>query len=112
MKIVLIIPARYQSTRFPGKPLTNIVGKTMIERVHERCTLVFPAENIYVATEDSRIIDFCTSANLKSVLTSDHCLTGTDRVAETAEIIPADVYINVQGDEPVFNPEDIKILLQ
>jgi 3-deoxy-manno-octulosonate cytidylyltransferase (CMP-KDO synthetase) len=112
MKIVLIIPARFQSSRFPGKPLTDILGKTMIERVHQRCALAFPADKIYVATEDARIMDFCSSVNLQSVLTSDHCLTGTDRVAETAEIVDADVYINVQGDEPVFNPEDLEVLLE
>ena len=112
MKVLLIIPARYQSSRFPGKPLTDILGKAMIERVYQKCTEAFPSENIYVATEDSRIIDFCTSANIQSVLTSDNCLTGTDRVAETAEILDADVYINVQGDEPLFNPEDIKLLLE
>jgi 3-deoxy-manno-octulosonate cytidylyltransferase (CMP-KDO synthetase) len=112
MKVLLIIPARYQSTRFPGKPLIDILGKTMIERVYEKCTEAFPSENIYVATEDTRIIDFCTSVSIKSVLTSDNCFTGTDRVAETAEILEADVYINVQGDEPLFNPEDIKLLLE
>lgn len=112
MKILLIIPARYQSSRFPGKPLTNILGIAMIERVHQKCTEAFPAEDIYVATEDSRIIEFCTSVNIQSVITSDKCLTGTDRVAETSKILDADVYINVQGDEPLFNPEDIKILLK
>jgi 3-deoxy-manno-octulosonate cytidylyltransferase (CMP-KDO synthetase) len=111
MKVVLIIPARYQSSRFPGKPLTEILGKTMIERVYHQCAEAFPTEGIYVATEDNTIVDFCTSANIKSVLTSDTCLTGTDRVAETAETVHADVYINVQGDEPVFNPEDIKLLM-
>lgn len=112
MKVVLIIPARYQSSRFPGKPLVDILGKKMIERVYLQCSEAFPAEDIYVATEDERIVDFCRSANIKSMLTTDSCLTGTDRVAETAEILEADIYINVQGDEPLFNPDDIKLLLE
>ncbi len=111
MKIVLVIPARYKSTRFPGKPLTDIDGKPMLLRVYEQCVKAFPAESIYVATEDSRIVEYCNSCNIRSVLTSDNCLTGTDRVAEAAESIEADVYINVQGDEPVFNPDDIRLLL-
>lgn len=112
MKIVLIIPARYKSSRFPGKPLVEILGKTMIERVYLQCCKAFFSEDIYVATEDLRIIDFCKSINIKSILTTDNCLTGTDRIAEAAAILEADVYINVQGDEPVFNPEDITLLLE
>jgi 3-deoxy-manno-octulosonate cytidylyltransferase (CMP-KDO synthetase) len=112
MKILLVIPARYQSSRFPGKPLTNILGKTMLLRVYEKCAAAFPEEDIYVATEDARIVEYCKAQNIKAVLTSDNCLTGTDRVAEAAETLGADVYINVQGDEPVFNPDDITLLLE
>ena len=112
MKILLVIPARYKSTRFPGKPLTDILGKPMIKRVYEKCAEAFPAEDIYVASEDKRIIDYCEFQKIKSILTTDNCLTGTDRVAEVAETLVADVFINVQGDEPVFNPEDIKLLVE
>jgi len=112
MKIVLVIPARYRSSRFPGKPLTDIAGKAMLLRVYEQCIKAFPREAVYVATEDVRIVDYCTTQNIQSILTSDDCLTGTDRVAEAAETLGADVYINVQGDEPVFNPDDIKLLLE
>jgi 3-deoxy-manno-octulosonate cytidylyltransferase (CMP-KDO synthetase) len=111
MKSILVIPARYQSTRFPGKPLTNILGKSMIQRVHEQCALAFPREDIYVATEDARIIDHCQLLGIQALMTSDTCLTGTDRVAAVADQIEADYYINVQGDEPVFNPKDIKLLM-
>ena len=111
MKAVIIIPARYKSTRFPGKPLLELKGKTMIQRVYEQCLKAFEAENIYVATEDSRIVDHCKSADIQCILTSDDCLTGTDRVAEVSRQIEADYYINVQGDEPVFNPEDIRTLV-
>jgi len=107
MKFALIIPARYESTRFPGKPLIDIKGKSMILRVYEQCAQTFAKEDIYVATDDKRIIDHCNVHNIQSLLTSSECLTGTDRVAEAALQIEADYYINVQGDEPVFNPEDI-----
>ncbi len=112
MKSILIIPARYKSSRFPGKPLIDLAGKSMIERVYEQCAKAYPKENIYVATEDERIIDHCTKRDIQAILTSDDCLTGTDRVAEVAEKIDADYYINVQGDEPLFNPLDIKLILQ
>ena len=111
MKSIIVIPARYQSTRFPGKPLIDIAGKSMIERVYEQCAKAFPIENIYVATDDERIIEHCRLKGIQSILTSDQCFTGTDRIAEFAEKIDADYYINVQGDEPVFNPDDITELL-
>jgi 3-deoxy-manno-octulosonate cytidylyltransferase (CMP-KDO synthetase) len=112
MKIALVIPARYKSTRFPGKPLTDIAGKTMLLRVFEQCAKAFPKEAIYVATEDERIMKYCEVNGIQGILTTDDCFTGTDRVAEAAEQLDADVYINVQGDEPVFNPDDIKLLLE
>lgn len=111
MKSILVIPARFESTRFPGKPLTDILGKSMIQRVYEQCIQAFPKENIYVATEDERIKNHCEDHGIQCLMTSNNCLTGTDRIAEVAEIIDADYYINVQGDEPLFNPEDIKYLI-
>jgi len=111
MKSVIVIPARYSSTRFPGKPLLELNGKTMVQRVYEQCLKAVEAESIYVATEDSRILDHCNKLGIKCILTSDDCLTGTDRVAEVSNVIQADYYINVQGDEPVFNPEDIRNLM-
>jgi 3-deoxy-manno-octulosonate cytidylyltransferase (CMP-KDO synthetase) len=111
MKIVIVIPARFKSTRYPGKPLIDILGKSMIQRVYEKCVLAFPKEFIFVATEDERIINHCDEYGMQCILTSDNCLTGTDRIAEVAKIIDADYYVNVQGDEPLFNPEDIKYLI-
>lgn len=111
MKSIIVIPARYKSTRFPGKPLTVILGKTMIQRVYEQCIQAFPKETVYIATEDERIKKHCNDNNMQCLVTSDNCLTGTDRIAEVAKIIDADYYINVQGDEPLFNPEDIKLLI-
>lgn len=112
MKTILVIPARFKSTRFPGKPLKDILGKSMIQRVYEQCIQAFPKENIYVATEDDRIKAHCQSLDIQCIITSDNCLTGTDRIAEVAKMIDADYYINVQGDEPLFNPEDIIKLIE
>lgn len=107
MKYIVVIPARYQSTRFPGKPLTMIEGKSMILRTYEQCLKAVDKSLVYVATEDQRIVDHCNEHNMQVILTTDNCLTGTDRVAEVMERIEADYYINVQGDEPLFNPDDI-----
>jgi 3-deoxy-manno-octulosonate cytidylyltransferase (CMP-KDO synthetase) len=112
MQIVLVIPARYKSTRFPGKPLIDLDGKSMIQRVYEQCLKAVPASAVYVATEDSRIMEHCNANGMQAILTTDACLTGTDRVAEVATQIEADYYINVQGDEPVFNPADITKMLE
>lgn len=107
MKIVLVIPARFESTRLPGKPLINILGKSMISRVYEQCIKAMPKDLIYIATDNEKIVNHCKDNNYNVVLTSSSCLTGTDRVAEFAKIIDADYYINVQGDEPIIDPDDI-----
>ncbi|MEY2914135.1 MAG: hypothetical protein RLZZ184_3444 [Cyanobacteriota bacterium] len=107
MKTVVIIPARYNSKRFPGKPLVPLLGRPMILWVAELSAKAIGQENVYVATENSRIFDLVKSAGFHAVMTSDQALTGTDRLAEAAEKIDADIYINVQGDEPLLNPADI-----
>lgn len=107
MKSTVLIPARYKSSRFPGKPLVPLLGKPMILWVAELSAKAVGQENVYVATEDSRIFNLVKSAGFHSVMTSDQALTGTDRLAEAAEKIDADIYINVQGDEPLLNPADI-----
>jgi 3-deoxy-manno-octulosonate cytidylyltransferase (CMP-KDO synthetase) len=112
MKTVLIIPARYKSSRFPGKPLIDLAGKTMIQRVWEQCAKAIEIEKIYIATEDERILKHCNENGMQCILTTDNCLTGTDRVAEVALQIDADYYINVQGDEPVINPDDITNIIE
>lgn len=111
MKIILVIPARYKSTRFPGKPLLVLDGKTMIQRVWEQCTKAIEPNLIFIATEDDRILNHCKENGLQCLITSDNCLTGTDRIAEVSKQIDADYYINVQGDEPIINPEDIKKII-
>ena len=112
MNFVLIIPARYKSSRLPGKPLIPIKGKSMIRRVYEQCLKAVPNNSIYVATEDERIADHCKQNNIQFVMTSDECLTGTDRLCEVSKLVEADYYINIQGDEPLFNPIDIQNLIQ
>jgi len=112
MNTVLIIPARFDSTRFPGKPLFNIAGKSMIQRTWEQCVQSFPKEKIFVATDDQRIETHCLEIGIQTIMTSTNCLTGTDRVWEASQQIDADIYVNVQGDEPLFNPDDITAVLQ
>lgn len=113
MNFIVVIPARYKSSRFPGKPLVEIAGKSMLLRTYEQCIKAVDKNLVYVATEDQRIVDHCDAHGMNVLLTSDNCLTGTDRLAEVSNIIKADYYINVQGDEPVFDPNDIlKVLTQ
>jgi 3-deoxy-manno-octulosonate cytidylyltransferase (CMP-KDO synthetase) len=107
MKTVVLIPARYGSSRYPGKPLVPLLGKPMILWVTELSARAVGTENVYVATEDRRIADVVDAAGFKAVMTTDDALTGTDRLAQAAEHISADLYINVQGDEPLVDPADI-----
>lgn len=110
MKQVIVIPARMSGSRFPGKPLIKINGKAMIQHVYERCCKVIDKEFIYVATEDSIIEDFCNGLNINCINTGP-AETAIDRIKLFSDIIKADSYINVQGDEPVFNIEDLKKIL-
>lgn len=111
MNYIVVIPARYQSSRLPGKPLVELCGVPMVVRTYRQCIQAVPAERVWVATDDERIRAVCEGQGIQVVLTSPECLTGTDRVAEVARQIEVDTYINVQGDEPVFNPEDLKALV-
>lgn len=106
-KAAVIIPARYKSSRFPGKPLANILGKPMIIWVADIAKRAVGVKNVYIATENAEIAQVVKSHGYKIVLTSDSCLTGTDRVAEAAEEIDADIIVNIQGDEPLVCHEDI-----
>ncbi|MCX7177005.1 MAG: 3-deoxy-manno-octulosonate cytidylyltransferase [Proteobacteria bacterium] len=112
MNVILVIPARYESSRLPGKPLIPLLGISMIRRTFHRCAEAFPRDRIYVATDDQRVFDHCRDANINVVMTPRNCLSGTDRVACVAREIPADVYVNVQGDEPVAEPADIRAIIE
>lgn len=105
-KVAVLIPARIQSTRYPGKPLAQLQGKPMILHVIDRCRSAVVNSNIFVATDSREILSIVQEYGANGVLTSDH-QTGTDRVAEAIDKIAAEFIINVQGDEPCFNPQDI-----
>tara|TARA_B100000989_G_scaffold299063_1_gene292761 strand:+ start:6066 stop:6803 length:738 start_codon:yes stop_codon:yes gene_type:complete len=107
LKTIVIIPARYKSSRFPGKPLIRLLGKPMILWVADLCSTAIGKENVFVATDDNEISNTITKEGYKAIMTSKDCLTGTDRLAEAAKKIKADIYVNVQGDEPLVNPKDI-----
>ncbi len=103
MKIVAVIPARFASTRFPGKPLTDVCGKTMIERVYEQAAKIAGIEKVIVATDDERIMAAVKGFGGSPVMTGQECASGTDRVAEAVKDIDADAVINVQGDQVILD---------
>ncbi len=111
MKFIAIIPARYASTRFPGKPLAVLGGKTVIQRVYEQVSSLL--DEVYVATDDERIFQAVESFGGRAVMTRTDHKSGTDRIEEVAEKIgsDADVIINVQGDEPFIQPSQIETLM-
>jgi len=110
LRFVAIIPARFASTRFPGKPLANIGGKPMIQRVFEQVSKA--VDDVYVATDDQRIYNAVVAFNGKAIMTSDRHRSGTDRCYEAFTKLNEwyDVVINIQGDEPFIQPEQIEIL--
>lgn len=109
-KVIAVIPARYQSTRFPGKPLAMIDGKTMIHRVYERVASVQEIEEVIVATDDGRIFDEVTCFGGHAIMTGE-CACGTERVFYACKDIECDIVLNVQGDEPMIKPEMIQELI-
>jgi 3-deoxy-manno-octulosonate cytidylyltransferase (CMP-KDO synthetase) len=109
----VVIPARFKSTRLPGKPLIEICGEPMIKRVWERCCLAVEKEKVYIATENEDIYRFCLTFTTNVIMTSEQCKTGTDRVYEAcSQISNLDFVINVQGDEPIINPLDIQTIIE
>ena len=106
-EFLLIIPARFKSSRFPGKPLVDIKGKSMIFRVWEKCVSACSEDNVIIATDDSQIEDHCLNLGMNVIMTSGTCKTGTDRISEVSTSLDAGFYVNVQGDEPLVDPSDI-----
>jgi len=111
MKYIAIIPARYASTRFPGKPLAILGGKTVIQRVYQQVKSVL--DEVYVATDDERILKAVEAFGGRAVMTRSDHKSGTDRIQEAVEktATDADVIINVQGDEPFIQPSQIETLM-
>jgi 3-deoxy-manno-octulosonate cytidylyltransferase (CMP-KDO synthetase) len=112
MKVIGIIPARYSSTRLPGKPLKNICGKPMIQHVYENALKSKYLDTLIVATDDERIIKAVRGFGGVAQLTSSSHETGSDRIAEVAQKIECDVVVNIQGDEPLIKPEIIDEITQ
>jgi len=108
MKIIGVIPARYASSRFEGKPLALINGKPMVWWVYNRALKVEEIDEVYVATDDERIAKCCEENDIKYMMTSDQHRTGADRVAEVASKTDGDIYLNIQGDEPLIEPDEIR----
>ena len=111
MKLIGVIPARYASTRFPGKPLHPIAGIPLIQRVVERCRLSPALSEVIVATDDERIATFARGFCRVEMTRTDHP-SGTDRIAEVAARVQADGYINIQGDEPLMDPAVINAVAE
>tara|TARA_R110001592_G_scaffold248308_1_gene510611 strand:- start:86854 stop:87597 length:744 start_codon:yes stop_codon:yes gene_type:complete len=111
LSVLGVIPARYQSSRFEGKPLVPINGIPMIKRTYTQVIKSELLTDVIVATEDQRIVDYCQSENIPVMMTSDQCLTGTDRLVEVGANKDYDFYINIQGDEPVIDPSVISQLV-
>ena len=112
MTITIIIPARYGSSRYKGKPLAKILGREMILRVADICSKVVNRNSLYIATDSKKIEKIVTENGYKTVMTSSKCLTGTDRVAEAAKKIKSNIIVNVQGDEPTIDPADIRKIIK
>jgi len=112
--IIGIIPARYSSTRFYGKPLANILGKPMIQWVYERSKLAKSLKDVYVATDSEKIAETIKKFNGKYIMTSTDCETGTDRIREALSGISeqVDIVVNIQGDEPLITSEIIDSIVK
>lgn len=112
MRVLAVLPARYASTRLPGKPLLDLCGKPMIQRVYEVVQKAACVTDIVVATDDERIVQAVHAFGGRACLTSPDCASGTDRLVEIARTEQADIYLNVQGDEPLLDPAVIETLVQ
>src|SRR5271156_3978759 len=109
--VLAVIPARHASVRFPGKPLAPIAGKPMIQHVVERVRQASLVSRVVVATEDPRIKSAVEAFGGEAIITRSDHRTGTDRVAEVAAHLPAEIYVNVQGDEPLVDPAAVEAVV-
>ena len=112
MSVTIVIPARYGSSRYKGKPLAKILGREMVLRVADICKKIVGIKNLYIATDSKLIENVVSNEGYRTIITSKKCLTGTDRVAEASKKIRSNIIINVQGDEPTINPIDIRKVIE
>jgi 3-deoxy-manno-octulosonate cytidylyltransferase (CMP-KDO synthetase) len=113
MKVLGVIPSRYESSRFPGKPLVDIAGKSMIQRVYEQASKSIMITELVVATDDQRIYDHVKAFGGNVVMTAIHHKNGTERCGEVVELYSdIDVVINIQGDEPLIQPKQLDLVLE
>ena len=112
MKVIGVIPARYASVRFPGKPLAPLSGRPMVLHVLAAAQAAKRLDRVLVATDDARIAEVVRAGGGEAVLTSPEAASGTDRLAEAANREPADVYVNLQGDEPLMAPENVDLVVE
>jgi len=110
-KVVAVIPARWDSTRFPGKPLANILGKPMIQWVFERVKKAPSVADVIVATDDKRVYSTVIDFGGRAEMTRNDHASGSDRIAEVVGGMSCDIVVNIQGDEPLVSPEDIEIVI-
>jgi len=103
-QVVVVIPSRYAATRLPGKPLVNLAGKPMVQRVYEQAKLAQTVHRVLVATDDQRIVDAVLAFGGEARMTRSDHRTGTERIAEVAAHEAGDVFVNIQGDEPLIDP--------
>ncbi len=107
LRAVGVIPARWGSARFPGKALADVAGKPMVQRVYERCIRAASLDEVWVATDDERIYDAAAAFGARAMMTAAEHPSGTDRVAEVATQVKGDLFVNIQGDEPLLAPAAI-----
>ncbi|MDD6088126.1 MAG: 3-deoxy-manno-octulosonate cytidylyltransferase [Desulfovibrionaceae bacterium] len=112
MSIIAVIPSRYASTRLPGKPLADICGKPMIQRVYERVLQSEAFDRVLIATDDQRIFHAASLFGAECCMTDPRCPSGSDRLLEVASAHHADIYVNIQGDEPLINPDALRQLAE
>ena len=112
VKVIGIIPARFASSRFPGKPLIPILGKTLLQRTYENARQIAGLDQLIIATDDARISAHAAQFGAEVVMTSENCLTGTDRLAEVLQkhpsLMQSAAVVNIQGDEPCVNPQSVE----
>ena len=111
MKVIGVIPARYASSRFPGKPLVDICGKPMIWWVYQQVKKVKEISEVYVATDDDQISQVCIEHDMKHIMTSENHATSTERLYEVAQKLEADLYVCINGDEPLIEPDIIRAII-